>query len=988
MIALRRSALRRIRLESTFLLLAALTILVSPLPSAAQETEIAVSNIDRGHTNTERRSVPLAQGFMTGRRLGGYAIATVEIRYDDLQGDAFSAGIYSVGTDGFPTTEVIPLAPAGAFSRGKIVFTPSGSARRLDENTGYAVRVVSGDSDRDVDYLATYRGNRLDCPLLPTFDPNCTSMNDGWTIRQQLSIDLQNDNWVDTDYYSPAGVRRKVALSIRIKTLKVSNPPRKLVTLSEIGTVRLGWGAPTASGARPVTGYRYRHRINVAPPAWSDWVEQEEDLYHVTITGLTTGTEYVFQLQAGNDGGWSKAAKVITTITEPLGAPALTATANADGSIDLTWIDDAPTPKGYEVRWKRNTHGWDGSPGGDEQMYYCGVNDPEYTITGGIGNIEFSYCSGTGKALKTDGTVYDIEVRTGVIKGHPNPYVIWGTPATASVTPIRTAPSAPGNLVAEAGEKHVTLRWTAPSIVGSYNITDYEYRYKESAGAAWSEWRGTAPTTEFCSECGTWIGRVNYWQRNGSANNDSYVVVGLADGASYDFEMRAVNELSNASEPSVASATPVYGEFTEMERTPKACHVIPDPNSGWDVTCHWVAGSGQRSYADMKRMGYEVEGVKRDPDTGEISYELNTGDIPSMAFDHETGWEVARVSPSGRSAPQNVAQTPGMPGYLGASADGNRIDLVWLTTYPPSTSYEVEWSANGETGWQAVDPPDDGSDTMYSHTDLTPYTGYFYRVRGVNSYGHGPWSPQAYAETGAQRKPSEALTDFTASAVSATTVNLSWTAPSGDVTGYEVEWSADGSTNWAAVDPAHSGTTTRYSHTGLTANTEYFYRVRATGDDGVGEWSDAISARTAPVATTGEGGSGEGDGSADSSADSSDTELAAAELTAFFDLVPEAHDGVSAFTVELHFSHEVRLSYRTVRDAVLDVTGGVVTRARRLVSGSDLGWELSVVPDADGAVELVLPVPADCGATGAICTADGTPLSAEVTATVPGPLDG
>ena len=107
----------------------ALTVLMSPLPSAAQEAEVAVSNIDRGHTNTERRSVPLAQGFTTGRRLGGYAIDTVEIRYDDMQSDTFSAGIYRVGSDGFPTTEVIPLASAGAFSRGKIVFTPSGSTR-------------------------------------------------------------------------------------------------------------------------------------------------------------------------------------------------------------------------------------------------------------------------------------------------------------------------------------------------------------------------------------------------------------------------------------------------------------------------------------------------------------------------------------------------------------------------------------------------------------------------------------------------------------------------------------------------------------------------------------------------------------------------------------------------------------------------------------------------------------------------------------------
>ena len=938
-------------------LLVSSAALLSPLLVAAQEeAEIAVSNIDRGHTNTERRTVPLAQGFTTGRRLGGYAVDAVEIRYDDMEGDAFSAGIYSVVGD-YPTAEeVIPLSPTGSFSRGKMVFTPSGSNSRLDENTDYAVRVVS-DSDRDVDYLATLRGHKLDCPVS---DLNCTSMNDGWTIRNQLLIGSETDtSWEETEYFSPSGVRLNVALSIRIKTLKVPNPPRWLTVLNEIGTVRLGWRAPITSGARPVTAYRHRQRINVDPPAWSDWVESKEDLYHYTITGLTTGTEYAFQVQAGNDGGWSKASKVRTTISEPLGPPTLTATANADGSIGLTWThDDAPIPRGYEVRWKRNTHGWDGNPGGDEQMHYCFVTASNYTITGGIGNLENSACLRSGAALKTDGTVYDIEVRTAVIKGAPDYYFIYSSPATASVTPIRTAPTAPRTLAAAAGEKHVTLRWTEPATVGSYPVIDYEYRYKETARTAWSEWRGTVPTTEWCSDCDTWIGRVNYWQRNSSASDVSHAVVGLADGTSYDFEMRAVNELSNSSEPSSVSATPVYGRFTEIEQTPDACHVIPDPASEWDVTCYWVAGAWQRSYADMKLLGYEVEGVERDPDTGEISYELNTGDIPSMARHKDGGWEVARVSPSGRSAPQNVVRTSGMPGLLQASAVGSRIDLAWLTTYPPSTSYEAEWSANGKTDWQAVDPPDEDSDTIYSHSGLTGSTVYYYRVRGVNEHGSGPWSPIAYAETGAQRRPTSAPTDLVANAVSATTINLSWTAPSDDVNGYEVEWSAEnGNSGWQVVEPEHGGLVTEYSHTDLTTGTNYFYRVRAFNVAGGGPWSELASATTDALPA----------------------------LTASFEDVPESHDGESAFTFELRFSEELPVGYRTLRDHAFMVSGGMVKNAGRLEPGSNMGWRIEVRPNENGDVTIILPATGDCDDDGAICTEDGRKLSSRLELSVSGP---
>ncbi len=510
-------------------------LLLSPSPGQAVEAEVAISNIDRGFRNTERRSGPLAQVFTTGSRNGGYGVYSVEIAYEDEQGDEFSAAIYAVDSDGFPTDEVVALETSDDFSSsGKIVFTPGeGAGDLLTENTSYAVR-VEGDDDRDVDYVATYRGARLDCPLPPPCTtpggcpaPPTTCNNDtenskgeklwkGWKIKPQLAIKLSGA-WGELTYNRPNGDRLNVAMPIRIKTLKVPNPPRYIGVLSEIATVRLTWVSPTTSGARPVTGYRYRHRLNVDPPDWSEWIEQ--DSQSVTITGLTTGSRYVFQVQAGNDGGWSKAVKVITTITEPLGAPTLTATANANGSIDLTWTDDAPPPKGYYVRWKRNTHGWDGNPGGDEQMNFCSVDSPsKYTITGGIGNVDAGdFCSGTGRVLKTDGTEYGIEVRTAVVKGYPDSYLIYGPPATASATPFRTASGAPGNVVAEAGEKHVTLRWATPSIVGSYSITDYEYRYKESAGDLWSEWRGTAPTTEFCSECSTWIGRVNYWQRNGSA---------------------------------------------------------------------------------------------------------------------------------------------------------------------------------------------------------------------------------------------------------------------------------------------------------------------------------------------------------------------------------------------------------------------------------------------------------------------------------------
>ena len=110
------------------------------------------------------------------------------------------------------------------------------------------------------------------------------------------------------------------------------------------------------------------------------------------------------------------------------------------------------------------------------------------------------------------------------------------------------------------------------------------------------------------------------------------------------------------------------------------------------------------------------------------------------------------------------------------------------------------------------------------------------------------------------------------------------------------------------------------------------------------------------------------------------------ELTAEFENVPASHDGNSRFTFGLTFSEEFPLSFRTLRDHAFDVTGGAVRRARRKRQGSNLRWTITVEPDSDGAVTVVLPGTGNCNASGAICTRDDRPLSHSLSATVAAPV--
>ena len=108
-------------------------------------------------------------------------------------------------------------------------------------------------------------------------------------------------------------------------------------------------------------------------------------------------------------------------------------------------------------------------------------------------------------------------------------------------------------------------------------------------------------------------------------------------------------------------------------------------------------------------------------------------------------------------------------------------------------------------------------------------------------------------------------------------------------------------------------------------------------------------------------------------------------LTANSHDVPTDHDGLSVFTFELRFSEEFSLSYKTLRDHAFTVTNGTVTRVRRLERPGNIRWEISVRPDGNRDVTVLLPITTDCATQGAICIADGRMLSRQVELTVSGP---
>jgi hypothetical protein len=60
-------------------------------------------------------------------------------------------------------------------------------------------------------------------------------------------------------------------------------------------------------------------------------------------------------------------------------------------------------------------------------------------------------------------------------------------------------------------------------------------------------------------------------------------------------------------------------------------------------------------------------------------------------------------------------------------------------------------------------------------------------------------------------------------------IDLTWATVS-DVASWKLEWSPNGTDNWTQIGGTITAVTLTYSHTGLTTNTKYYYRLTAVGD--------------------------------------------------------------------------------------------------------------------------------------------------------------
>ncbi len=623
-----------------------------------------------------------------------------------------------------------------------------------------------------------------------------------------------------------SGASDRVFISATTPKATVPGTPTGLmITSTSSSSASVSWVAPVETGGSPITGYGIL--ITDGTTVLSS-VEAKPTDRSYTVTGLTASMSYLIYLSAINSSGAGSRVFVQATtaaLTAPAAPTGLTATADGRTTINLSWT--APTDNGgaaitgYKIESRLRS----------ETSFSNLVADTKSTDT------KYSH---TGLAPSTQ-RFY----RVSAINSQ-------GAGAASNVddatTAAATRPSAPRNLTATAsGRSTINLSWTAPSDNGGSAITFYRVGVSTDEGKNWNR------LTEV-------RGATTYSHTGLSAGTRRDYRVLAANSSGRGFSDRS-NEAHATTDPATAPGAPRnVAAAADGQTVINLSWEAPADNGGRAITGYRVqwSSNGNAPWTNVTPAH-----------TGTGRTYRHTGLSAGMTR-HYRVFALNSVGESTRASAVATATTvaaptlsaPAAPTGLTATAEGpETISLFWNaptnTGGAAITGYQIEVSptGTGETTWTNLVKDTKSTKTTYTHTGLDAGTTRHYRVRAINSEGAGAASSTDDATTLPATVPA-APTDLTATADGATTINLSWKAPTNrggvPLTGYQMEVSPNGNT-WTPVTPAHTGTGRTYSHTGLTAGTTRYYRVYARNAKGLGAASNTANATTSAATATAPG---------------------------------------------------------------------------------------------------------------------------------------
>jgi titin len=520
--------------------------------------------------------------------------------------------------------------------------------------------------------------------------------------------------------------------------------------------------------------------------------------------GLVANTQYWYRVRSYNGGGDSPYSSVATATTfdnPPSPAPtSLIVTSVAGTTINLQWTDASTTEDSFRVERSMTAGG-------------------PFTIIGAVDgsvppSLTSSFFAFADMGLNGS-TQYFYRVHAKNSGGSSGP---------SNEVSATTGPSTPNNLFATAvSNTQVNLLWAD----NATNENGYEVE------------RSLSPTF-LPLEAGFPVALP--------ANTTSYSdMTGLTGSEDYYYRVRATSlTLGNSDYSNTATVITPPNIPNPLTFTTTGNSTV---NLTWNDVSPDEHGFGIQRKIGATGMWSSVDSLKRNPIPGDPGI-IGTGPVTKSHTNLLSGttyfFRVFAYNTNGSSGFTNEINlttpqfAPNPPTMLVATGATSQITLNWVDNSNNETGFKIERSTTPGTGFNQIATV--GPDfTLYTNTGITPNVVYYYRVRSYNSGGDSPYSNEASAS--ANPDLPNVPNGLTATAVSNTQINLTWTDNSNNEVGFKIERKNGPSGTYTEIATVGAGVQA-YNSTGLTGLTQYFFRIRSYNNDGNSAYTDEKDATT------------------------------------------------------------------------------------------------------------------------------------------------
>ncbi len=581
---------------------------------------------------------------------------------------------------------------------------------------------------------------------------NLTTVGGGITFRSSNTTDPSHDDWYGIQVKS-LGVARLTDVTVRdAKHCAQAETGGLLlssgVTLTNCGSapsapenlraaprdraVLLTWDTPPSNNGSPLTGYEYRQSTDggttwspgwttISLPADTDAADLEEH----TVTGLTNGTVYTFEVRAVNEVGEGAAAQV-TLPPENLRARWVFGGLHllANNQAQLTWDDPGDSRiTGWDSRQKAGAAAWEDWEG----ITGSGAT----TVTHSVEGVEI------WRTYR-----FQVRPRYGTHTG-AEPEVVLSPLPVLTQAPVVVPRSGDGKAQFEVGfDLPVDVDLPDGDVPNEY--FQIEVTETTAAGVTTSEWvallqseierilPGATLEAEFTDTDlppieGLVTGGTGAADQTASRQVLAYIrVSGLDPEATYQFKVRLVPP-DGVTELEPASAS-VYGLRWQRPTATAVALSWTDPNKPFIRTWQYRQRAGSGSWELWQNV--------RDPGAT-----TTTHPVSGLEAEETYEFQVRALVPGGPLAESFTVSAPPKPlvepGNLRAVPGHASMTLRWDD---PNNARITGWQyrqrqAGEDWGvWQPI-PGSTASTTSYTVTDLTNGVSYRFRVRGVASNG-------------------------------------------------------------------------------------------------------------------------------------------------------------------------------------------------------------------------------------------------------------